>query len=183
MEEQVAKYLRQRHVEGIDLLIDTYSNLIYGVIYSIFKNQMKDEDVEECYYDVVFTIWSKIDQYDSRKGVFKNWLISIVRFKAIDYLRKCRRLYRENKQETVGGQDDSAEDIVIGKEDEIAIKKMLHNLEEVDEQIFTWRYLEDLSIEEISVKLQMTPQAIYTRISRGKGKLRNWMGGRYDEKS
>ncbi|MDF2613563.1 MAG: polymerase sigma-70 factor [Clostridia bacterium] len=181
MEEQIIDLLQKKQAKGIDLLMDRYSNLIYGVIYSMGHHQMKHEDIEECYNDVIFNIWSKIDQYDSKRGTFRNWMISIIKFKTIDYIRKCKKLPRDTVEENDSVLGQSLEDAVICKENHSALKKAIQKLNKVDEKIFTWRYLDELSVEEISTRLNMTPQAVYTRISRSKGKLRKWIGGIYNE--
>ncbi len=178
MEEKVVSCLKEKTDDGIDLLIDTYSSLIYGVIYSTLQNHMSREDIEECYYDVIFTLWHKIDKYDAKKGKFKNWLISVAKFKAVDYLRKGQRQSKQDGLEDCSETSQSAEDEMLLREDELQFRKVLERLGKIDQKIFSWRYIDELSVEEIADQLHMAPQAVYTRISRGKGKLKKWMGGK-----
>ncbi|MDF2877844.1 MAG: polymerase, sigma-24 subunit, subfamily [Clostridia bacterium] len=181
MEEEIVELLQERKPQGIDYLMDVYGHLIYGVIYNTAYHQMKREDMEECYNDVIFIIWSKINQYDPQKGTFKNWMIAIVKFRTIDYIRKYKKLQQENSEEK-DVENQSAEEIFMSRESHQVLKRAIQELEKTDQQIFQWRYIEDLSIEAISSRLKMTPQALYTRISRGKKRLRKWMEGECHDK-
>ena len=53
------------------------------------------EEMEECMDDVFLDVWEHIERFDAAKGSFRNWIISIARFRSIDYLRRYSRTCME----------------------------------------------------------------------------------------
>jgi len=39
----------------------------------------------ECVDDTLLIVWYNISSYDENRGKFRRWLISVAKFKAIDY--------------------------------------------------------------------------------------------------
>ena len=81
------------------------ANLIYGVIKSILSESYEKEYIEECYDDVILIVWFKIRDFDLERGKFKNWIISIAKFKALDYKRKMKRNIEERDVDMVSIED------------------------------------------------------------------------------
>ncbi|WP_232423588.1 MULTISPECIES: sigma factor [Bacillus] len=52
--------------------------------------------IDEIVNDVFITLWFHIDSYDEDKALFQHWLISVSKYKAIDFKRK-----RENKKVSI----------------------------------------------------------------------------------
>ncbi|GGE82873.1 sigma-70 family RNA polymerase sigma factor [Priestia taiwanensis] len=180
-ERRILNGLADKELDALNQFIFQYSKLVYGVIGSILNEPNEKSSIEECYNDVLLLIWYKSEYYDEKKGSFKNWLISVVKFKALDYKRKYKTKQIEQQMEEVIIQDDiDLEKLLVKKEKRILVLQAINELEEIDRYIFKQRFLLDKSIDDISVALQMSTSAIYTRISRGKPKLKKRMEG-YDE--
>ena len=165
--------------EALDNLVDSYGKLIYGVIASVMLPNNMESDIDECFNDVLITIWTKIKSFDNKKGKFRNWIISLSKYKALDYLRRKRGF--ESINESYCNDENSLEDKIISDEEKEILKKAIISLNEVDREIFTLRFLEDLDIDTVSKQLNIEKGAIYTRISRGKKKLKKIMEGYYEE--
>lgn len=165
----------------MDQLILQYSNLIYGVIGSVLGEHHERGEIEECYNDVLLILWYKIDSFRIEKGQFKNWLISIAKFKALDYKRKIKRKRIEQTIEQLILQDgEDVEKVLLQEEEKEFVLQAINQLDDVDNSIFYQRYIADESIEDISKRLHMSTSAIYTRLSRGKQKLKRVMEGYYE---
>lgn len=164
--------------DALDDLVDEYGKLIYGVIASIMLPNNMDSEIDECFNDVLITIWFKIESFDLNKGKFRNWIISLSKYKALDYLRKRKRDEELNEEHI--SDEASIEEEMLSNEEKDFIKKSINSLESIDRDIFTLRFIEDLSIEEISEKLNIDKGTLYTRISRGKKKLKKLMEGYYE---
>ena len=65
-------------------------------------------------------------------------------------------------------------------EERAVIESSINKLESIDKEIFRLRYIDEKSIEEISSIIGVTSNVIYTRISRGKKKLKRYMEGYYE---
>ncbi len=164
--------------DALDALVDEYGKLIYGVIASIMLPNNMDSEIDECFNDVLITIWFKIDNFDLNKGKFRNWIISLSKYKALDYLRKRKK--DEELNEEYISEEASIEEEMLSNEEKDLLKKSINSLENIDREIFTLRFIEDFSIEEISRKLNIDKGTLYTRISRGKKKLKKLMEGYYE---
>lgn len=168
-DELMIKYITVRKEEGLSMLIDVYSGLLLAVVRRNLGILSRYE--EECVDDVLFSIWTHIDSYDPSKNSFKNWICAIAKYKSIDYLRKYKRDLANVEYDTV----------VIQKEDkgllelEIneAVEELLSGLKLEDKQIFIKHYIEQKSVTDISMEMGISADSIYSRLSRGRKKLRN----------
>lgn len=155
---------------ALDNLSRTYGKLIYGVINKVLCDYSEINDVDECFNDVLIALWRNIDCYDRTKGSLRNFLISVAKYKAIDYKRKInkRKINLELKEEII--------DIGINENMEVDNEEfymLLESLKEEDKKIFIKRYLLDESIEKISGDLKLSKDLIYKRLSRGRDKIKN----------
>ncbi len=155
---------------ALDNLSRAYGKLIYGVINKVLCNYSEINDVDECFNDVLIALWRNIDCYDNTKGSLKNFLISVAKYKAIDYKRKIskRKINLELKEEIVSIGIN--ENIEVDNEE---FYMLLESLKEEDKKIFIKRYLLDESIEKISEELSLSKDLVYKRLSRGRDKIKN----------
>ena len=166
--------LRNQDTKFLDLLIDGYGKLIYAVINNILDRSQNKNDIDECFDDILLNIWYNIDCFDESKGVFKNWIISIAKFKAIDYKRKSSKSLSDvDINSTDIAESSNIEEELTLKEEYEELFKLIDKLNEIDRNIFINKYINEESISEISKDLNLSPDYIYNRISRGKKKLQD----------
>jgi RNA polymerase sigma factor (sigma-70 family) len=58
---------------------------------------------------------------------------------------------------------------------------LIKELNEEDKKIFIKRYLDEYSVQEIALEFGMTRDTVYSRLSRGRKKLKKMLGGNRDE--
>ena len=68
--------------------------------------------------------------------------------------------------------DNSAEQIILQKEQQRIIKKTLNQLKPLDWKIFVAYYYQYKKVDEIAREFQMNPQTVKTRMRRGKELLK-----------
>lgn len=151
-------------------LSKTYGKLIYGVINKILFNNSEINYIEECFNDVLISLWRSLDCYDSEKGSLRNFLISVSKYKAIDYKREInkRGINLEFKEEIA--EVNLEENLDVDNED---FYILLKNLKEEDKNIFIKKYLFEESIEKIAKDLGVSRDLVYKRLSRGREKIKN----------
>jgi RNA polymerase sigma-70 factor (ECF subfamily) len=87
-DKELMDLIRQRDRLAFELLYDRYVKLVY----SFAMKSSKDEQSVAEIVQLVFTrLWTTEQGYDPDKGLFVNWLITVTRNIAIDYVRKQRR--------------------------------------------------------------------------------------------
>lgn len=150
------------------MLIDEYGDLVVGIVRKYLGSLKTYED--ECVDDVLMSIWNNISSFDEGKGSFKNWVGVIAKYKAINYKRKYinELNYKSIEEDDVLLKEKDF--LLIELQDEIDC--LLSSLDEQDKKIFIRYYLEDFSLEEIAYETNLTKANIYSRMSRGRKRLR-----------
>lgn len=171
--EDIIYGIKNQSNDCLNLLIDDYGRLIYAVIHSILNTSYDKESIDECFDDVLLNIWNNIDCFDDKKGNFKNWVISISKFKAIDYKRKNNKFIQKNNpiSDDAHGNENIEEDFIVSQE-AAKVAELFKTFSQQDRIIFIRRYLNEESIDEIAKSMNLSKDYIYNRISRGKKKLR-----------
>ena len=155
---------------ALENLSRAYGKLIYGVISKILYNYSEINDIDECFNDVLIAIWRNIDCYDSTKGSLRNFLISVAKYKAIDYKRKINKMVitLELKEEIIDAEVN--ENIEVDNEE---FYLLLNSLKEEDKNIFIKKYLFEESIDKISRDLGLSKDLVYKRLSRGRERIKS----------
>lgn len=168
MEDKIIiKYIKNKKEEGLKLLIQTYGDYINTIV----KNNLKELAYyqEECLNDILLSIWNNIDSFNREKNTLKNWIGVISKYKTIDYKRKY---IKHNINETLQDEILFVDKNLLKKEVEEEIEELLSNLKDSDKSLFIDYYIEELDIETIAKKRNTKPFNIYSRLSRGKKKLK-----------
>lgn len=73
--------------EAMEPLYHRYSSLLYSLAYRMVGNQQVAEDVVQ---ETFLALWQHVISYSPQKGSVRSWLISLMRHRTIDYLRRVR---------------------------------------------------------------------------------------------
>ncbi len=178
-EAEVVEGLRKKDMTALHAAIDQYGDLIYKVVHSVLDTSHSKVLVDECVDDILLIIWYNIESYDEKRGKFRNWLISVAKFKAIDFKRKSNQAYRlqEFQQDIYEEIKDSNQ---TNEEQEETFYLLIEALNNKDRKIFIKRYLDEYSVQEIASELGLTTDNVYSRLSRGRKKLKKILGGETD---
>src|SRR5712692_6788958 len=91
-DSQVAAQLKRGESAAIESLYDRYGRLAYGLAFRILDDRSAAEDVVQ---DAFVSVWRNAAGFDAGRGGLRNWLLSIVRNRAIDRLRGSARTRTE----------------------------------------------------------------------------------------
>jgi len=75
-------------VWAMESLYQRYSRLLYSLVYRMVADHQVSEDLIQ---ESFLSIWRRAQSYSPQTGTARNWLISIVHHRTIDYLRAVRR--------------------------------------------------------------------------------------------
>ncbi|MCY6371168.1 sigma-70 family RNA polymerase sigma factor [Clostridium ganghwense] len=183
MNDELIEGLKKQDIKYLNKFIKKYGNLIYGVINGILDKSHEKELIDECFDDILLNIWYNIDCYDCKKANFTSWLISVSKFKAIDYKRKSNKTYNLCNISDLNLEDKNRVDEELKLEEQSKeLMDLISELHEKDREIFIRKYLNEESIENISKSLKIPKENIYNRLSRGRKKLKSLMEGRAYER-
>lgn len=171
-DEKLIKLIKRNTSAGLSAAIEQYGSLVKTVVVRIvgYENQ---QDVEECVSDVFVELWKSIDNYNSEKGLLKNYIISIARHVGINtFRRKLNRQELIPLEEDILNVDVDLTNAVSRTINKNIIKETIDSLPHPDKDIFIRRYFLFESVKEIAALLELTPKAVENRLYRGKDKLR-----------
>lgn len=178
---KIIEGLIDKDSDTLDVLLLKYNKLIYGVINSVLNLSHERFDIDECFNDIILTIWYNASKYDANKGNLDSWIASISKFKAIDYKRKSNKKYNQkNVDEVILEEIENTEALILNSEKKEYLEKAIDILNPIDRRIFKMRFLEDKDIKSISKELGISADNIYTKISRGKKKIKCFMEENYE---
>ena len=131
--------------------------------------------------------WNNPEKFDGRKGDFKVFLCAIAKYKAIDVLR--RELKRKSREISMYEEETIKEikqlyqeerGVIEAEEDasDEELEKLLECLSEEDQDLFYRRYVYEQPITQISSETGLHRDRIYSRISKGKKKIRKFFKDR-----
>ncbi|MCA9380519.1 RNA polymerase sigma factor [Candidatus Dojkabacteria bacterium] len=136
---------------------------IYRYIY--YKTGQKKELAEDLTEDVFVKVWTNRDSYKPEVSSIKSWVYAIARYHVIDYYRKNKNIYEtsENEDTDYDKNDNLNQDegILIDE-----VKEGLSRLEKKDRDVIILRYINSLSIEEISELIHKKSSATKVMIHR-----------------
>ena len=148
----------------------------WKIVYSFAKYKTRDHyKAEDLTCETFIKAFLKIEKYNPEMH-FENWIIAICRNTFLDDCRKNNnnltyiedQLYFE-----ISDTAPSPSGQMILKEQYLNTLNAISQLGEVDKQIITLYYLDDLSYNQISADLNISYANARTRLNRAKYRLRN----------
>ena len=161
--------IQLKNEEALTYLVKTHGSLLNGIIRKYLFHQ--NQDIEECFADVLVSIWYHIDSFNPNKNEFKQWIAAIAKYKAIDYLRKLESSKKHASNREVN--DRLAVQSSITPHNELT--DLLNQLTVTEQMIFHKYYVEGVPTEEIASELQVKSSSIHNRLSRGRKKLKSYI--------
>ena len=165
--------LQEGNEKAFEKIYQLYSKSIFGVIFTILKDEKLAEEVLQ---DVFLKVWEKASTYDASKGRFFTWILNIARNASIDQLRS--RTYKD-LQKNVG--DETFVDIIESRQklvdntDGIGLRKYIRLLEPLCRNIIELLFFKGYTHQESAKALEMPLGTLKTRNRMCIKKLRAWI--------
>jgi RNA polymerase sigma-70 factor (ECF subfamily) len=174
-EELVAQLCRQ-DVDAFEALYGRYGNVVYSLSLRILGDVQAAEEVVQ---DVFLRVWRKPDHYDTARGRFLTWLLSVTRNRAIDEQRSRGRRQRfevgSAPLDGDGPQGDEADDpalVALLADERSAVRRALVGLPAEQRSAIELAYYGGFTQQEIAQALGEPLGTVKTRIRLGMQKMR-----------
>lgn len=171
-EDQILiKQLNASSIEAFSALYDKYAGMVFNFTLSILKDDCISEDITQSCFALMWSRRASISPDGNvpawlyvvaRNAVFKELRRQVTASKYLDYLSNNDNA---DSQENDLTERDTA---VIMSEAEAAIAA----LPESRRKIYKMRFIEGLSVHEISERLDISPKTVETQIARAKNAIR-----------
>lgn len=172
--------------ELLQVLITKYAQMYMKLAASI---GVPYDDVEDIVMEAFWSFY-RADYAGKLENerVLKAMLARIVENKCIDYFRREKRIIKPNEDEDVSELDyivDHARrdplQAVISRENYIQIYEMLAGLKKSWKDVMIMYYIQEMTTDEISKRLEITNDVCRSRISRARKYLKEKLQGRIDK--
>jgi RNA polymerase sigma-70 factor (ECF subfamily) len=164
--------------DAFEEIVERYKHKLYQLAFRMLGNRMEAEDVAQ---EVFLRVYANLASYD-HKHKFSTWIYRITTNLCIDRLRKRQHVFSLD-QEAAGmeGLDmysqipspqKTPEGEVMTLELQTEVQKAIDRLPPQYKSIMILRYLQDLSLQEISDVVELPVTTVKTRIHRGREALK-----------
>lgn len=172
-EKNFLNELKNKNPKAMEYIFDVYGTVVYRVIFRVLKSSEYSTYIDECVDDCFICVWNNIDTFHEEKGTFKNWILAIAKYKAINCKKKIMKSINvESIENYTFKSKEQVEDKLVSKENVKDIVKIIEQMSKVDREIFIKRYLMQENIVDIAKALGVTRAVIDNRLTRGRKLLK-----------
>lgn len=172
-EATLPERLIHKDVKAFEQLYDLHSRTVYSLVRRIIQQSSTAEEVVQ---DVFLQLWRNAAQYDSEKGPFVPWLLTLARNRALDHLRlkSERQRRREDLTEVMPplAIAPEYEEILDQKRRAERVQALMGSLHPRQKQAIELAYFEGLSHSEIAEALKEPLGSVKSWIRNGLQRLK-----------
>lgn len=174
-EKNILRKLRNRDEKAFEEIIDLYSAYITTIVRNLLSSKGTKEDVEEVVADTFIALWNTAERinYEEYSSI-KAYIAVIARNKAKDWLRAAK-VQNLQLMDDILIIDNSIEQLIVQREQQRIVAKILKQLKPSDWKIFVAYYYQYKKVDEIAQELYMNPQTVKTRLRRGREVLKKFL--------
>jgi len=147
--------LLHRDVSAFEQLYDRHSRIVYALVLRILQQASTAEEVVQ---DVFLQLWRNAGQYQSDRGPFVPWLLTLARNRALDHLRlkSERQRRREDQADELPAiaKTPEYEKALDEKRRAERVRSLIGTLSAPQKKAIEMAYFEGLSHSEIANALQ-----------------------------
>jgi RNA polymerase sigma-70 factor, ECF subfamily len=160
-------------VRAFEVIYDRHSAQVFGLALHITRRRGAAEEATQ---DAFLTLWRTADRYDTSRGTLKAWLLSIVRNRSIDYLRREGRHARclEIDDASVGRLEatERTDEQAITHEESREARQLVTGLPIEQRQVIELGYFTGLTQTEIAADIGVPLGTVKGRQRLGLTKMR-----------
>ena len=178
LDAALARRLLERDASAFEELYDRHARIVYGLVLRILEQAASAEEVVQ---DVFLQLWRNASHYDSSRGPFLPWLLTLARNRAFDHLRlkSERQRRREDQADELPPVALAAPDFegsLDCKRRAIRVRELMSALQPQQRRAIELAYFEGLSHSEIALKLEEPLGTVKSWIRKGLLQLKEGFG-------
>lgn len=175
-EEKLLNRLRDGDHSVRDEIFSLYFDRLYSFVFnSVDRDKMVAEDITQ---ETLLSVVKSLASFDY-KSKFYTWIIGIARHKIADHYRVVQKergqgVYRfENGIPDTNSNDVPAADIIESIETGVTVRNALKKLQLKYRQVLMLKYVEEMSVAEISRAMGISQKSVEGLLTRARKKLRD----------
>lgn len=157
-------------------IVTRYQNLLCSLAYSAVGDFKHSEDIAQ---DVFVDAWKKLDTLQE-PAKLKAWLCGMLRFKVSHFHRKEKNQPIKNAQEIetqedIAQENSALEAQTINAQEQEMLWRVLDSIDDTYREPLVLFYREQQSIARVAEELDLSPDTVKQRLSRGRNILKKAM--------
>jgi RNA polymerase sigma-70 factor, ECF subfamily len=160
---------------SVDAFVDLHGRY-YDRAYRVARAVCHDDGrAQEAVQEGFLAVWNSRSSYRSQQGGVAAWLLTVVRYRAIDIARSNHRhasRRASDDQPMQGSPEEEPWEIVIKRDDAQRVQTSLAMLPDAQAEVITLGYYGQLSTTEIAIQLGVPAGTVKGRMRLGLQKLR-----------
>lgn len=170
-DEKIVEIVLSGEKEYFSHLVDRYKRQIFS-----FIHKFTPFDIEDLAQEIFIKAYENMESFDKNCGKFSTWFYRIAQNHCIDYCRKRKINYTDEDMDKIKESEftlknNGPEQLYLKKEEILALEKAMQKLEVKYKLPLVYRYVQDLSYEDIADIMNLPLGTIKTNIYRAKEKL------------
>jgi RNA polymerase sigma-70 factor (ECF subfamily) len=168
----LAGRIRSGDREAVGELYDRYAGIAMAVAIRVLRDRGAAEDVV---HDAFVAVWQRIDRFDVAHGTLRSWLLTIVRNRAIDRLRRLRPaedIDELDSRSLLRSTPNPTWDATIASLDRRALAAALGTLPAEQREAVELAYFEGLTYRQVAVRMGIPPGTASGRLRMALAKVR-----------
>lgn len=174
-DESLYHEMRSGDELALEALYEKYERLLFSFAHRFTNNDRLSEEVIQ---EVWMKIWNGRVDFNTDKGKFSSWILTITRNAALDCLRREKRQPTIEVEERDGGFDEPVERTVIERETASEVRNAVSELKPDQQELIELVYFKGLTQQQISEQLNLPLGTVKTRIRSAIQSLRKIIDGR-----
>jgi RNA polymerase sigma-70 factor (ECF subfamily) len=170
-DSQLMTRIESGNVDAFDELYDRYSARAYRVAWCVCH---EDGGAEDAVQETFVSIWRGPTGYQSARGTVAAWLLTTVRYRAIDIDRRNHRHVDRRAGEGMLDAHPVPGDLateVVSRESAYRLRALLTRLPDAQREVITLAFYGQLTHAEIATELQLPAGTVKGRMRLGLHKL------------
>jgi RNA polymerase sigma-70 factor (ECF subfamily) len=173
-DEELAEQLQSGNADALTVLFKRHSSLLFGIARRILKN---DAEAEDAVQQIFLDVFRSIQQFDPKKGAFKNWLLMFGYHRTFNSRRSqiSNKFFDTHSLEEGIGRNVGPVAETWGccpAENNILVEQVLSALQPRQRRTIELIYREGFTAEEVSIHTGESVRVVRHNLYRGLEKLR-----------
>ena len=155
-------------------LYELQSAILYGIALRITRQPALASDAV---HDALLQVWRNAERFDPARGSARAWLVTLVRYRAMDAVRKIRRELPPLDSDERVDMDPDPLDRLLATADGQALHHCLQTVTADRRQLVTMAFVEGLTHAEVATRLAQPLGTVKSTIRRALLALRSCLDG------
>lgn len=139
--EKIFCNIKQNKIQGIEELYNKYKKIVYGIAFTISKNQEDSEDIMQMTFAKIY----EMENCKLPTNNYASWLYSTTKNETINYIKKKKNNVSLDKIYEISDDNNELNKVF----DNIEFNRLISKLNDKEKEIISLKILSDFSFEEI----------------------------------